>query len=74
MYESLYVLVVVGLVASAEWVWFRRRTDSLVADLEGQITLLKLKIQDVEEELNTLRIDLKEKGVPDPQNPSGFNI
>ena len=60
MYESLYVLVVVGLVASAEWVWFRRRTDSLVADLEGQ--------------LKTLRSDLKEKGVPDPQDPSGFNI
>lgn len=74
MYESLYVLVIVGLVASAEWAWFRRRTDSLVADLEGQITLLKLKIQDVEEQLKMLRSDLKQKGTSNLQGPSGLEI
>jgi len=73
MYESLYALVIVGLVASAEWAWFRRRTDSLVADLEGQITLLKLKIQDVEEALHSLRSDLKQSGLYGPQDPPNFN-
>lgn len=37
MYESIYALVIVSLVASAGWAWVRRRTDSIVADLEGQI-------------------------------------
>lgn len=61
MYQSLYVLAIVFLVATAGWTWFRRKADSIVSDLEGQITLLKLRLQDVEEELNSLRDELNQK-------------
>ena len=65
MYLSLYVLAIVFLAASAGWVWLRRRANSTISDLEGQITLLKLRLQDVEEELACLREELKQKNLLD---------
>ena len=65
MYLSLYVLAIVFLAVSAGWVWLRRRMNSTVSDLEGQITLLKLRLQDVEEELACLREELKQKNLLD---------
>jgi hypothetical protein len=61
--QFLYVLAIVFLVASAGWAWFRRRIDSLAAYLEGQFALLKLKLQDVEEQVNALRNELKQKRI-----------
>ncbi|MEJ2008660.1 MAG: hypothetical protein P8Z30_10985 [Acidobacteriota bacterium] len=65
MYQSLYTLALVFLVATAGWAWFRRKTDSILSDLEGQITLLKLRLQDVEEQLNSLQDDLRQKHILD---------
>jgi len=65
VYLSLYVLAIVFLAVSAGWVWLRRRMNSTVSDLEGQITLLKLRLQDVEEELACLREELKQKNLLD---------
>ena len=65
MYLSLCVLAIVFLAVSAGWVWLRRRMNSTVSDLEGQITLLKLRLQDVEEELACLREELKQKNLLD---------
>ena len=65
MYLSLYVLAIVFLAVSAGWVWLRRRMNSTVSDLEGQITLLKLRLQDVEEELACLREELTQKNLLD---------
>lgn len=61
MFASLFVLAVVFLVAILSWSWFRQKTNSIVSDLQGQITLLKLRLQDMEKELNSLRDELKQK-------------
>jgi len=61
VYQSLYTLAIVFLLATAGWVWFRRKADSIVSDLEGQITLLKLRLQDMEEQLNSLQEELRQK-------------
>lgn len=65
MYQSLCTLAIVFLPATAGWTWFHRKADSILSDLEGQITLLKLRLQDVEVQLNSLQEELGQKHVLD---------
>lgn len=65
MYQSLYTLALVFLPATAGWTRFRRKANSILSNLEGQITLLKLRLQDVEEQLNSLQDDVRQKHILD---------
>jgi uncharacterized protein YceH (UPF0502 family) len=61
MYQFLSVLAIVMAATAAAWAWFRHRTDSIVSDLQSQITLLKLRVQELEQQLDALRSELTEK-------------
>jgi len=67
VYQLLSVLAIVFAVTAADWAWFRHRTDSMVTDLESQITLLKLRAQELKQQMATLRTELIEKRIFDSQ-------
>lgn len=74
MYQSLYALAVVFLAVTAGWVWFRRKADSILSDMENQISLFKLRLQDVEDQLSSLQTDLKQRRIIDCQPSSGPSL